>query len=304
VDVTQRALGDFCGADRQPAILDESIALWRRDVRARPLVICGGGYLNGSWRAEIGGKLRRLVAISGSAPSALHAVELRELTAPPLAVLAGRLLRNARISVRDQPSATEAELIAGRGADVVPDAISLLQPRAAEFLRTAGAARRRGPILVNLLDVPGRNDCAEAEFPTDDWPARCRSLLAQIDGAVCGIAVDDSDGAFMARALGIQVVKPGTVAALFRLLLDARALISTRMHPGLIATMLGTPALVLPYCGKVRPTLARLGLGEAVAGPGSLEIPWEQILRQDFAAAWEANYAETSAWLACALKGL
>lgn len=193
----------------------------------------------------------------------------------------------------------EAAQLGNVEATVVADAISLLFPHvegiAAEIDAVAGRP------LVNLIDVPARSDAVEAEFPIDEWRERCLELVAGEGPDVLGLAMDIDDASFMVVELGMEVVLPTSVRGLVATLASASQLVTTRMHPALIATMLRTQTTVLPYTSKVRPTLAQLGLGEVVAEPGYWGSS-DRSGRTDFSTEWEASYAASARWLYEAIR--
>ena len=77
-------------------------------VRADAGILCGGGYLNGSWIPEILWKLRRLQKDRHRCEdSAVHAVEVRGLAGSPAASKVSRLFADSKSSVRDLESQRE-----------------------------------------------------------------------------------------------------------------------------------------------------------------------------------------------------
>lgn len=273
---------------------DESLAVLRRRS-SLPLVVAGGGYLNGSWYTEVSGKLRRLRSLARGRPVIFHSTELRGIGEGRLARDAARVLTAASVSVRDRASADQAREISGVVASIVPDAISLLFNNIGDV--TYERADVAGALLVNLLDIPARNDSHEAEFSLANWRDQCRVLVSQTSRRVIGLALDVEDTRFMREELSLEVITPATVSELTSTLASAYGLVSTRMHPALVSTMLAKPTRVLPYCGKVRPTLRRLGLEQITAMPGDAVRNLTSHVSTDFHETWERNYSETSQWL-------
>lgn len=284
-------------------VLDESTLRPGAASPSELLLLGGGGYLNGTWSAEIGGKLTRLAFLARGRRVTAHAVELRTLGNPSFTHRIGQVFTDARLSVRDSCSAQHAATLGLPSPDVVPDAISLLYPHIGSLRSPFGFVRDK--VLVNLLDVPGRSDASEAEFPTDQWVLRCKRLLASLERPAIGLALDQSDIEFIVGQLGLVAVLPLTVRGLISVLGSARAVISMRMHPALLSTMLGVPTWALPYCGKVRPTLTNLGLDSALVGEGELAIDMSAPGRRvDYSREWTANYSASSRWLEASISGV
>lgn len=275
----------------QTDILDESLAR-ATAILPSTVVLAGGGYLNGTWDREIGGKLRRLGRLSGGRKIVAHAVELRALGRSPYRSLARGLLAGADISTRDAASLREAESLGLAVPSLVPDAISLLYPSADRL--AAEVPMLEGVTLLNLLNVPERDDAHEAEFPIDRWVSRCTQIIDDVGGGL-GFAMDERDVPFLARDLGLPVVLPLTVRGLLSALRGSSRLVTMRMHPALIATMMETPTLALPYCGKVRSTLRQLGL-EAIVG--SLTEATVDANGTGVGGTWRTNYHRSAEWLA------
>lgn len=294
--VTRASLGTIASTlSRTHSLADESHTAFTRRA-TQPMVIAGGGYLNSTWYTEVAGKLRRLRSIRQSSPLIAHATEFRGLTDVRLVKLARGLLNDSALSVRDVDSARVAQSLGAGDALILPDAISLLYPYVDEL--TYDIPDLQDVTLVNFLDVPARNDAHEAEFALEHWVNACRHMVEGIGGRVLGIAMDDSDEVFMAEQLGIHVLRPATVPELLSSLRSAKGLLTTRMHPALLSTMLGRPTNVLPYCGKVRPTLRNLGLEFVVRRPEEINV--KKLTREDIApydAQWLLNYSTTSDWL-------
>jgi hypothetical protein len=247
----------------------------------------------------VGGKLNRLQRIAGQQQVVGHALEVRGLMDPLVADRFRWLFRNGVCSVRDPESAAEVTRLGVGLPAVVPDGVSLLYP----FVRDLGThvESAAGRILVNLLDVPGRDDADEAEFPTDRWAERCRSLIEGLGSPTLGLALDEDDARFMIDVLGMEVLLPRSVHGLISAISSSAGLVTTRMHPALISTMLGRPTCALPYCGKVRPTLTESGLGRIVAPPGALAVPQDFHGPADYDGEWRLNHSRSLNWLAEAL---
>ncbi len=241
-------------------ILDESVISLRASLggkRSSSIVLAGGGYLNGTWTTEIGGKLRRIEALSVTQSVAMHASEVHRIEKSSSAEVLRSILDPDRVFVRDDAS-RRALMDLGLRSEILPDAISLLVPHLHSL--TVDLPSLRDITVVNLLDITERNDRDEASFHTSDWVRDCRELIARLGNTVIGLAIDDADALFMTKSLGLTVLQPTTVVGLTSILASAKGVVSTRMHPALIALIAGTPTIALPYCAKVDTTLANLGL--------------------------------------------
>lgn len=274
--------------------LQEAVGKLKAFPGSSRVVVCGGGYLNASWTSEVAGKLVRIRRISTKFRTVLHSVEVRGISDDSsLASASLPVFQRSKITVRDLASKTEIEQILGRSSSdqvsVLPDAISLLYPHLVGFSGSSSRLPARKCFLVNFLDVPARSDANEAEFVLENWVQQCKAILSKLHSKPIGIAMDEDDAHFMREKIGIDVVVPSNPVELIELLRGSEGLISTRMHPALISTMLGKPTMVLPYCGKVRPTLTELGLGDVVMEANTLELN-ENLNRQySFEDAWKKN---------------
>lgn len=281
-------------------LLDESRVAISGVPEGRPVVVAGGGYLNGSWHTEVSGKLRRIRAIRRKTRLITHAPEIRLLDSEPLRSDLTRVLQGAQVSVRDDASAEALRSLEVGRVEVVPDAISLLVPHVSELV--SPRPELRGKLLVNLLDVPARNDAHEAEFELKNWRSQCSAMIGRAALPVVGLAMDREDADFM-RDLGLEVIVPGNVVELVSAIAGSAGLVSTRMHPALISTMLGRPTKVLPYCGKVRITLRNLGLDAVVQPPGDIGSAVQPQDTTQFAESWRTKYVETAEWLYSRIGG-
>lgn len=74
---------------------------------------------------------------------------------------------------------------------------------------------------------------------------------------------------------------------------------SVRMHPALLGTMLNVPTMAVPYCGKVRPTLRKIGLEDVIASELVHSEISDRLFKSnvDFDSAWEAASRASAAWL-------
>ncbi|MBD8535936.1 polysaccharide pyruvyl transferase family protein [Plantibacter sp. CFBP 13570] len=271
----------------------------RTESRARTAdltVLAGGGFLNGNWRREIGGKLRRLIAARGNAPLVVHGVEVRRLAGGRYSELAKRLLRDAIVAVRDDKSATELERLGLPRPDVQPDGISFLYPRLAKY-RTE-LPELRGKVLLNLLDINSRNDAHEAEVDISRWADFCRELIEHLDGRAVGLVIGGGDYRFMKTLPPMELVTPHSVGDLVSTIGSADAILSVRMHPALLGTALGIPTVSVPYCGKVRPSLEQIGVSDVLMEDADTEDVLRRLSKPtDFSNAWQAAYESNSLWM-------
>jgi polysaccharide pyruvyl transferase WcaK-like protein len=268
-----------------------------------PLLISGGGFLNGSWAPEIAFRLRRLITVATRRRVVIHATELRRLDYWPVVRNARRLLERARVSVRDEKSAKVSEDISGVYAEVLPDSISLLFPHLASYVHPG----RQVPsefVLVNLQDVPQRQDAAEAEFNLDQWDAFCDGLVSDLGSRAVGLSLGAEDAHYMRRFPNLEVIAPSSVPEFVSLLRQASGLVSVRMHPALISTMLNRPTVSIPYCGKVRPTLRQIGLEDRVLSKLDLADVHARLNTPAPSAGseWDSAARRNVAWIEDALK--
>ena len=143
-----------------------------------PLVIGGGGYLNGRWLPEIYPKLTRLAAISRSRPVSAHGIEVRRMDYVMQSSLLNRVLGHAEVSVRDPVSASNVARIVGSAPPIVPDAISLLVPHLDRYVRRSPL--QEGKVVINILDISSRGDSDECEVEVDQWDQFVQSILTAL----------------------------------------------------------------------------------------------------------------------------
>lgn len=265
------------------------------------LLLGGGGYLNGHWTPEIQLKLARLVGQKSQSALVGHGLELRNLTQPLNSFLTRRLFRHSVLGVRDIKSAAEAEALHLPRATVLPDAISLLAPHIGKYLRDIPEVK--GKVLVNLLDISRRNDANEAEVDLVSWKKFCQELVRALGDRAIGLVVGGGDRTFLNQLPGLTLVSPKTVRDLVSLIHSSDGLVSVRMHPTLIGTILGTPTVGVPYCGKVRPTLEAIGVQSVLLT--QLEV--HHVLaklegRTDFTESWKRAANVNAEWLESAVE--
>ena len=260
-------------------------------------ILGGGGYLNGSWRREIFLKLKRLNASRGSFPSVYHALEVRGLNIPIARRMSRNLFDGATVSVRDTASADAASLLGSGAPEIVPDAISLLRPHIHRYI--GGDLGTDGKILLNLLDIGSRADRHEAEVDTSSWLQFCQSLIHALQDQAVGLIVGGGDYRFMQMFPELQLFQPRSVKELVTAIARSSGMFSVRMHPALLGTMLNVPTMAVPYCGKVRPTLRKIGLEDVIASELVHSEISDRLFKSnvDFDSAWEAASRASAAWL-------
>lgn len=232
--------------------------------RAGLSVVCGGGYLNGNWKREVGPKLQRINRIRGRDATLIHGVEVRRLYSSPFRHAAESLFRGTAAAVRDEQSAAEVEALGAARPAVLPDSISLLYPALDKYFEPIDELA--GKVVLNLLDIGGRADSHEAELDVNRWRLFTRELIDRLGDRAVGLVIGGGDYRFMKAMGAINLVEPRTVGDLVSVLGSAAGVISVRMHPALLASALGTPVASIPYCGKVRPTLSRIGVESIIDG--------------------------------------
>ena len=273
-----------------------------RAVRSSDLLLLGGGgYLNGGWMPEIVGKLARLRRMARGQAVVAHAVEVRHMDAALRGGPFRSVFHGAVASVRDEDSRREMAALGLGAADVVPDAISLLVPHLAKYRHPVPAVA--GAYLVNLLDVRHRADAAQAEVDPSRWDGFVVELLAALGDKAIGLVGGEGDLAYLTRiAPGLPLVEPLTVADLVSLLGSARGVLSVRMHPALLASALGTPVVSIPYTGKVRPTLTRIGVDPIIQSSLDVEETLSRLRSaSDSSEQWRTSAEASEAWLHAAI---
>lgn len=276
----------------------EFLPIGRSDVS----MICGGGYWNGNWRTELVPKLIRFGVSTRNASRLIHGVELRALSGMAASTLSRRLLGSGPVAVRDQESWKVANEL-GCHADVLGDSISLLYPYRESYVEECPLPR--GKILVNFQDLGRRPDRHDATgLDLSQWRSECARLVAELGDQAVGLVLGDEDRIFMSRFPGLDLIQPKTVTSLLSILASAAGLISVRMHPALIASMFGVRTAVIPYNGKIVPTLRRLGLDGLILTEFKLRATMSAIdhdLPVDAHASWSRAFAENDVWLREAL---
>lgn len=254
----------------------------------------GGGYLNASWIPEIGRKLRRISRDSKGVSLATHAVEVRGFSESPLSADFVKLFGQANMTVRDRESALEAAKVVGDvSARVVVDSISLLYPHLDKYRRSI--PELRGKVLFNLLDIARRPDSVECELDPIQTARFGAELVRSFGDRAVGLVVGEGDTEFMRGIEGLPLLIPRTVAGLVSALGSADAVYSVRMHPGLIASALGTPTLAVPYCGKVRPTLEHIGTSATILRSLDIDSAHQELgTPTDHSKAWSVASAEAN----------
>lgn len=265
-------------------------------------IICGGGYLNGHWREEIRGKLRRLDARSAAHRTRIvHAVEVRHLEqAGSTRRLARKLFgRAAATSVRDTASLDEVARL-GQRASIVPDAIALLYPFLGKYIEPIPALA--GKVIVNFQRIRHRSDPNDAHVSGEAWDDYASGVLEALGDRAVGLIGGGGDRMDMSRFTRLPLVEPKNVRQLVSCLAAVDAVFSLRMHPALLASMLGKPVASVPYNGKIRPTLSELGLSDMIDPCTDVEATLHRLtVAPDHADAWASSHARTRAWLDCAI---
>lgn len=270
------------------------------------VLVCGGGYLNGTWVPEGYLKLALIRLATLRYRCVIHGVEVRGLADGP----AKKMLRAiagiaSGISVRDSESKQEIGKVHTGAAEVkiVPDAISLLYGRSLLDSSGPGFADMSGYTLVNLMNVANRPDSKEAEFCPSEWRQYVDNLLSELRGEVVGLVIGDQDYSFLRSYRDIPLFRPSSATQFLSAIASAKGIVSTRMHPALIASQLGTPCVSIPYCGKVRPTHRKLGIDEQVIGDLDLKSTMDGLSKiRDHHRQWRVNRRESEAWLSAMLS--
>lgn len=290
---TKRAIAEFGIPVADLTVLSETARL-----KGGTLLVCGGGYLNGDWKRCCTAKLLRILRLSRAVERVVvHATETRNLH-PHQAALLGRIVREDAVSVRDMRSHAELRR-AGIHATVVPDALALSSSFRFRPERVTGES----PVFVNVLDVPSRVDRHEAMFPWVNWEVSIKALIGDLEGEVQFLANDPREAQYVARTFpGYPIRTVGSTKSLEDSLRGSRGIISTRMHYGLLASKMGKPARIIPYNGKVVPTLDELNLAQLVLDPTDYLVPVlddASLIGDD---AWQAARHKSLQWLQNSLK--
>lgn len=265
------------------------------------LLVCGGGYLNGHWRTELPLKLLRLARISGRAERvAVHGVELRKLGSRFVRPNARRVLGAGPLAVRDVESQAVAAELGLSTPAVLPDAISLLAPHIQKYVHPVGVSA--GKVLINVLDIGARPDASESEVDTTQWRQFCSDIVERLGDRALGLVAGEGDTK-IPNELGLPTVTVSTVSALVSTIAEADAMLSVRMHPTLLGTILGIPTVGVPYTGKVRPTLRRVGVDDVLMDDLSVDAVMSRFesSSQGWASAWAGAYERNAAWLHASL---
>lgn len=260
-------------------------------------ILCGGGYLNGSWVPEIALKLRRLQADrQGCERFCAHGLEVRGLAGSPMHKRVRSLLGDVPVAVRDQESVVELQSIVSTPPRVMPDAISLLYPHLERYIQPV--PELSGKVLLNLLDIRQRPDRDEFELELDGYLPYVQRLVQALGDSAVGLVIGDGDLKFQREFPDLQLIAPNTVGQLVSSLKAAAGVVSVRMHPALLATALGTPVTAIPYCGKVVPTLRQLGVERAVLTHLDAERTLDELtVESDFSGQWGAAHRASADWL-------
>lgn len=267
-------------------------------------VLAGGGYLNGAWSQEIPAKLRRIARSMGGGPEVIHAVEVRNWS--NLEDRSTRHIRDflahAAVSVRDTESAVEVERLGASAPTVVPDSIALLFPKVDTYVRKV--PELQGRVVLNLLDIASRGDRDESSFSIAEYDRLAAQLVERLGRRAVGLVVGAGDREYMERFRSLELVTPVSVEHLVSILGAASSVVSVRMHPALIGSMLGKPTFAIPYCGKVAPTLKNIGISEQLLTSSDPDFVMDHLASESPAAAmaWRASSRATSIWLDEALR--
>lgn len=259
------------------------------------LLLGGGGYVNGSWRPEATRKLGRLMRDGRGTVVGAHGIEVRSAQGRFGSKVA-RVLREGRVAVRDVESKDELSKI-GVNSEVLPDGIALLSESADRYLKVI--PELKGLVCLNLLDLGARPDRAESEIDPSSYERLSAELVDRLGDRAVGLIIGDGDYEFMRRFDNLKLVAPRTVRELVSILASVSGLFSVRMHPALIATMIGTPVVAVPYCGKVRPTAREIGVTSALLSGASTEDVLDQLASPlaDFSDHWETANRRNRRWL-------
>lgn len=262
-----------------------------------PLLLGGGGYLNGRWIPEIYAKLRRLVRLRGDHDFYAHGIEVRRLDTRYQSRLIKRLTSGGTIAVRDDLSAQMLADSANAQSSVLPDAIALLYPHLDKYTKSADWAE--GKIVVNLLDIQARGDSDESLVDVTAWDQFVDDLLDALGERALLLVGGEGDRQYInSRHPRATLVEPTTVVDLVSTVATADGVLSVRMHPALISSAVGTPTVAIPYCGKVAPTLERIGVGDTILPTLDVDHALEMLSRRtDHSGAWEAASTKSEEWL-------
>ena len=114
-----------------------------------------------------------------------------------------------------------------------------------------------------------------------------------------GLVVGAGDREYMQRFRSLELVTPSSVEHLVSVLGGASSIVSVRMHPALIGSMLGKPTFAIPYCGKVAPTLDNIGISEQLLKNSDPDFVMDHLKDESSAtaSAWARSSRVTSSWL-------
>ncbi len=281
---------------------NSGVAIVREGNRGRTgfvNLMAGGGYLNGAWSNEIPAKVRRMARSMGDARTVIHAVEVRNWSP-----LGGRSTRHVRdflghsaVSVRDAESAAEVQRLGAPAPAIVPDSIALLFPKVDTYVRRV--PELQGRVVLNLLDIASRGDRDESSFTIAEYDRLAAELVERLGQRAVGLVVGAGDREYMERFRSLELVTPSSVEHLVSILGAASSVVSVRMHPALIGSMLGKPTLAIPYCGKVAPTLKNIGISEQLLTNSDPDFVMDHldVQRTGIASAWGGASHATSRWL-------
>jgi polysaccharide pyruvyl transferase WcaK-like protein len=267
-----------------------------RVARSSTMLLAGGGYLNGTWVPEIHAKLARLNLHRRSRRLVAHGLELRALDSLPLRLMTRQLLQGSAVALRDDASLDHSRAIGLGPAARLPDGISLLSPHVERYIEPVDIAR--GKVLLNLLDIGRRVDSHESQVALAGWRRFVVELVDRLGGRALGLVVGGGDRHFQSTLPSLRTVEPTTVRGLVSLIAESDGIVSVRMHPALIGTMLNRPTVSIPYTGKVRPTLSQLELERFILEKLDVDRAMDLLAMQvDTTAQWKQAYQRNSEWL-------
>lgn len=251
--------------------LHQAGRLLARKGRCRVLVI-GGGTLLGrpEWLTRAVEAQRTLrperTVVIGTGVEPLSFGESRGTTDAETAAATGAFLRSCDyVGVRGPRSKEELER-EGVQAEIVGDPALCLQ----RLSGGRGGAQRT--VAVNLAAV--RDGLESAKGQTEREIVRCASQLRSQDWRVVFFAMEKADERLARGLVGGQfVVLPwrNDVPRLIKLLSSVDAVISERLHGGILAAACGTPFLQVGYKPKVYDFVESIGAEALVRSPRDLD---------------------------------
>lgn len=276
----------------------------RRADGIGPNVLAGGGYLNGAWRQEIPAKLRRLLRGTANGPLVIHAVEVRNWSTRERSSADHivRLLSGQEVSVRDRESQEEMARLGLEVPAIVPDSIAMLFESIESYI--VPVPELRGRVILNFLDIASRGDSHESSIAVEDYDRLTQALVEKLGSRALGLVVGAGDRKYISRFKSLEFVVPKTVKGLVSVLGASAAVVSVRMHPALLASMLGKPTFAIPYCGKVAPTLTNIGIEHQILASSDPDYVMDTLAHDNptTAAAWSSAARRTGGWLDATLE--